>query len=53
MVYQLQPQCSRNFRINKRSFIHLNYFKYQMIIQPIHVSKNILELFYWVATEKD
>lgn len=53
MVYQLQPQCSRNFRTNKRRFIHPNYFERQTIIQPIHVSKNIVEWFHWVAAEKD
>lgn len=53
-VYRLQPQRRRHLRINKRSVIRLNYFKCQIITQPIvHVSRNILELLYWVATQRD
>lgn len=53
MVYQLQPQCSRNSWTNKRRFIHPNYFECQTIIQSIYVSKTIVGWFHWVATEKD
>lgn len=53
MVYQLRTRCCRHFRINKRSLIRLNYIKCQIITQPVHVSKNILEFLYWVATERE
>lgn len=41
VVHQLQPQCSRHFRINKGDSFILITFKCQIIIQPIHVSKYI------------